>query len=522
MPFRRPTNTTSPWVGIAQDGAVLFAVEVLHGAERPVVQWVGRVDAPSLGNGLQTLNRQRRLVASRLVGLLPADAARLVAIPAPDVPRSEWSDALRWSLRDHVDFEVDDALIDVLEVPEATQLRQSRPTLTVVLPRERFVQVQTDVDDAGLNWAALEVSETALRNISALGEEEGKAHALLAFGETSSLLVITYQGELVMARHIEVQGAAMTSSSESRDGALSRASLEVLRTIDTFERMHSEVALQGLSVVLPPGAGEDVLPLLSDLIYVPVRAFHLGDWVDLSPLGEGHAWLSGGGLTLSDLCALGAALRPLAEAAGRQQLRFVDESEAAGAAGPWSARMGLRLLGMVAVAGLSIGVGVSLWASHATTRAQQVEAELAQLQRSVTEPQAGHVTRELEDLQRKEAVQSQLRAVLQGNVSATSMGYSDLLVSLGRQTQPGLWITGLKVRGDGRDLELSGRMTNPGLLPAYLRRLEREDRFRSRRFAQIEMRDVAADQGASLSGITEFTLRGREAAERVATQKETP
>ena len=40
-----------------------------------------------------------------------------------------------------------------------------------------------------------------------------------------------------MVRQIEVQGTAMTSSSESREGALSRASLEVLRTIDTFERI---------------------------------------------------------------------------------------------------------------------------------------------------------------------------------------------------------------------------------------------------------------------------------------------
>lgn len=521
MPFRRPSNTSSPWVGLAQDGAVLLAVEVVHGGERPEVQWVGRVDASSLSNGLQTLNRQRRLSSSKLVGLLPNDAARLVAIPAPDVPRSEWADALRWSLRDHVDFEVDDALIDVLELPEATQLRQSRPTLTVVLPRDRFVQIQTDVDDAGLHWTALDVSETALRNISALGEEEGKAHALLAFGESHSLLVITYQGELVMARQIEVQGTAMTSSSESREGALSRASLEVLRTIDTFERMHSEVSLQGLSVVLPPGSGEDVLPLLSDLIYVPVRAFRLSEWIDLSPLGEGHPWLTSG-INLADLCALGAALRPLAEAAGRQQLRFVDESEAAGAGGPWSAQMGLRWAGIVAAIGLSVGVGLSLWASHATTRAQQVEAELAQLQRSVTEPQASSVTRELEELQRKEAVQTQLRQVLQGNMSATSLGYSDLLISLGRQTQPGLWITGLKVRGDGRDLELRGRMTNPSLLPAYLRRLEKEDRFRSRRFAQIEMRDTVAEEGAAPSGITEFTLRGRDAVERLATQKETP
>jgi MSHA biogenesis protein MshI len=520
MQFRRPSNTSSPWVGIAQDGALLHAVEVMHGAGRPAVQWVGRVDASSLRSGLQALNRQRRLSAAKLVGLLPSDAVRLVAVPAPDVPREEWVDALRWSLRDHVDFEVDDALIDVLEVPEATQLRQSRPTLTVVMPRDRFAQVQTDVDDLGLHWSALDISETALRNISALAEEEGKAHALLAFGDNSSLLVITYQGELVMARQIEVQGAAMTGSIDAREGALSRASLEVLRTIDTFERIHSEVALQGLSVVLPAGTGDDVFPLLSDLIYVPVSPFHLSDLIDLSPLGQEHPWARGG-LDLTDLCALGAALRPMGEARGRQQVRFVDD-RVAGGAGPWGAQMGLKLAGVVAAVGVSVGVALNLLASHASTKAQKVEAEMAQLQRAATEPQASSVSRELEELKRKDAVQSQLREVLQGNMVATSLGYSDLLIALGRQTQPGLWITGLNVKGDGRDLELSGRMTNPGLLPNYLRRLEREDRFRSRRFAQIELRDVASTEGGSSTGITEFTLRGRDFVERNAKQKETP
>ena len=184
--------------------------------------------------------------------------------------------------------------------------------------------------------------------------------------------------------------------------------------------------------------------------------------------------------------------------------------------------MGLRWAAMVAAAGLSVGVGLSLWASHAGTRAQRVEAELAQLQRTVSEPQASSVARELQELQRKDAVQTQLRQVLQGSAGATAMGYSDVLIALGRQTLPGLWITGLKVRGDGQDLELRGRMTQPGLLPVYLRRLEREDRFRSRRFAQIELRDTVSDGAATPSGITEFTLRGRDAAERLANKKESP
>ena len=95
------------------------------------------------------------------------------------------------------------------------------------------------------------------------------------------------------------------------------------------------------------------------------------------------------------------------------------------------------------------------------------------------------------------------------------MGYSDFLVALGRQSQAGLWITNLRVRGDGRDVELTGRMTNPSALPQYLRRLEQEDRFKGRRFAQIEMRDIGEGDKVPV-GVTEFTLRGRDAVDRLS------
>ncbi|MFX7640556.1 PilN domain-containing protein, partial [Acinetobacter baumannii] len=91
-------------------------------------------------------------------------------------------------------------------------------------------------------------------------------------------------------------------------------------------------------------------------------------------------------------------------------------------------------------------------------------------------------------LRHREAMQNQMRDVLTGSMSSSSFGYSDFLAALGRQTQSGLWITGLTIQGDGRDVALTGRMSDPAVLPMYLRKLQQEERFRGRRFAQLEMR----------------------------------
>jgi Tfp pilus assembly protein PilN len=174
----------------------------------------------------------------------------------------------------------------------------------------------------------------------------------------------------------------------------------------------------------------------------------------------------------------------------------------------WSAQQGLRWVSLAAALCLVGGLGLKVWAYNTEVQAHQAEAEMKTMQGSLAAPEASAVARELETLRQREASQKHMRDALMGAVSSSSFGYSDFLMALGRQTQPGLWITGLTVRGDGQDMALTGRMTDASALPQYLRRLQQEERFRGRRFAQLELRAVDGQEGVP-EGITEFSLRGK-------------
>lgn len=518
MLFRRQSQDGSRWVGVSLSGGTAHAVEVIHAAgQRPAVGWVWTGHADGLPQAMRALQKAHPLDDVRLVVCVDRLAYRLVATEAPDVPREEWADALRWGLREQVDFSVDDAIIDVLEVPEATRLRQSSPTLTAVMARTTHAAIAQAADDLGLQWAAMELPETTLRNLCALVEEDDKAHAMLAFGETEGLLVITYQKELVMMRHIEVPLSAMTGGLEARNAALNRVALEVLRTLDTFERVHSQITLDRLSVVSPHGADDQVIALLAEQVYVPVQAFEFAQHFDLTRVPGGdptQAALTG----THALMALGAALRPQVDARAGQQLKMVDAAAAELQNQSWSAQHGLRWVSLAAAICFVGGLGLKVWAYNTEVRANQAEAEMKTMQASLAAPEASAVARELETLRQREATQNHVREVLMGSVSSSSFGYSDFLVALGRQTQPGLWVTGLTVLGDGRDMALTGRMTDAAALPQYLRRLQQEERFRGRRFAQLELRAVVEQEGVP-EGVTEFVLRGKlpDSSERRAT-----
>lgn len=509
MFFRRHSQDGSQWVSVTHDGAVLHAAQVVHsGDARPRVQWLWQTEAPALGNGLRALQATRRLNGGTLIGVLDRVQYRMQAADAPmDVPREDWRDAMRWQLKEQMDFPVEDAVLDVLEVPQSTQLRQNSALMAFVVPRQDYTSVELAADDLGLGWSALDVPETALRNLSALAEETDKAHALMVFGQAHGMLVITFNGELLMARHIEVTAAAVTGGEEVRGAALSRAALEILRTIDTFERMHSQASLSCMSVALPPGCvPDDVIEMLSELIYVPLKRFELGNWFDLSELGDQAERLNLHA-TFNELCVIGAALRAQVMDPPRQQLQLLDPNSVLGQSPPWGALLGVRLAGGVIALGTAVGLGMSAAATAYNLKADKLDAELTVMRADLTANPPSPVVKELADLRQKEAQQRQMQDALQGSMAWASQGYSEYLMALGRQTFPDVWIVGLKVQGDGRDLVLTGRTSNPARLPAYLQRLGQEDRFKGRRFAQMEIYQPPPESGV-MQGVVEFILRG--------------
>ena len=511
MFFRRQSQDGSQWVGVAHEGAMVCAAQVAQGGgERPRVQWLWQGQAQTLEQGLRALRTAKGLRGDALIGVLDRTQYRMQATEAPDVPRDDWRDAMRWQLKEQVDFPVEDAVIDVLEVPHSTQLRQNSAVMAFLIPRASFTVVELAADDVGLTWSALDVPETALRNLCALGEEREDdkdcAHALMVFGESHGMLVITLKGELLMARHIEVAVSAVTGTDESRGAALSRAALEILRTIDTFERMHSQVNLSGLTVALPHGCGPEVLEMLSELIYVPLKPLDLRNWFDLDALAD-EAERVGLNASFSELCALGATLRAQSGLATRQQLQLLDLNSVLGQSPTWGAVLGVRLLGGVVALGTVAGLGLSAAASAYDAKAQQAEADVGVLRVNAAANPPSPVVKQLDALRHKEAQQRQMQDALQGSMAWASQGYSDYLMALGRQTFPGVWITGMVIRGDGTDLVLSGRTSAPAALPAYLQRLGQEERFKGRRFGQIEIQEMPIESGLA-AGVVQFTLRG--------------
>ena len=296
------------WIACAPQGLQSSLALVQRSPDgKPAVRWLASADWTRPAEALRQLRRGRALHRHRRVALLQNSQYQCVSLDAPtDLPREEWAAAVRWQLKDSVEFAVDTASVDLLTVPEGTSYRTQPQLIVVAAPADSVRPLMLQGVEAKTPWDAIDITETALRNLSALCEPEGRAQALLHCEADHSTLVVTHQGELLFGRRLDLTLQQLNHPDEAtRTPAFDHAVLQLQRTLDGFERSFGQVTLARLLIAPMPGMVA-FIEHLSPLLYVAVEALALGDILDLAALPPGSTEPE---QLNPHVCAIGAALR---------------------------------------------------------------------------------------------------------------------------------------------------------------------------------------------------------------------
>jgi MSHA biogenesis protein MshI len=204
---------------------------------------------------------------------------QILVVDAPNVPRDELKAAIRWRIKDMIDYHVDDASIDVMEVPANDEEGAKPRSMFAVTAANQVVQSRIGIfEQAKVNLEVIDIPDMAQRNIALLYEQPERATALLSFGEWGGLLTMSARGELILSRRLDVTWAQLALASQ-RPHYLERVAQELRRSLDIFERQYQATPVAELLLApLPEPIG--LQEHLAEALYVPVRSIGLEEVID--------------------------------------------------------------------------------------------------------------------------------------------------------------------------------------------------------------------------------------------------
>ncbi|MDA8364222.1 MAG: pilus assembly protein PilM [Gammaproteobacteria bacterium] len=246
-------------VGIAADGVYLVRA-VREPEQRPrIEQWEFRPVSPDAPQDkvLAGLARDHDLKHARCTTLLGEAEYQLVLTEAPDVHADELKAALRWRVKDLINFHINDASLDVFDLPGDVAPGRARE-MYVVAARNDAIRARADaLEAAGINLDVIDIPELAQRNVSSLLPEDANGVAMLTLQAASGLITLTRQGLLYLSRTLGVGFDTLQAAAEPA-GYHDHIVLEIQRSLDYYESHFREAPIRHLVL----GGAATGLPML--------------------------------------------------------------------------------------------------------------------------------------------------------------------------------------------------------------------------------------------------------------------
>ena len=252
------------------------------------------------------LRKELKLNRYRCTTLLKSDEYQVNQVEAPNVPRAELKGAVRWRVKDMIDYPIDAAMVDVLDIPVDPEAPSRNHGVYAVTARNSVIETYVKTFEAAdVALDAIDIPDLAQRNIAALFEPAQRGVAMLAFYANEGILTFNRGGELYLARRIEIPLAQlMAAEGERRNHYFERIALELQRSLDHFDRQYHYVTVAKLLLApLPQDIG--LKEHLAANIYVPVESIDLAAVMNFPGVPE----LKHPARQAQCLATIGAALR---------------------------------------------------------------------------------------------------------------------------------------------------------------------------------------------------------------------
>ena len=278
------------WLAVELGDATVSLAHVVPEGGQPALKFAEeRPWNPGEPKSLERVAREFGAKRFRCTTLLKPREYNILLVEAPAVRPDELKSAVRWRIKDMLDYHVDDAAIDVLDVPVPAGAAQRTHYMYTVAARNETIRATLERFSAGgIPLSVIDIPDTAQRNIAVRLEAEQRGVVALTFDEQGGLMTVSFNGELYLSRRLDVNALDLTEAQgDERTRLLDRVLMETQRSLDYCERSYPFFSLGRM--IIGPFAGDAALRAhLAANLYLPVEGLELGQVVRLP--AEARGW----------------------------------------------------------------------------------------------------------------------------------------------------------------------------------------------------------------------------------------
>ena len=429
---------------------------------------------------------------------------RLVDRPA-NIPDGELVDATRWLVRDLIEFDVTEAGLTILTIPEDSSRARTPRMFVVAAKHEPLLDLAHAISATGLRLVGFDIVETAMLALEERMADVVAGGAALRIDDKASILTLSHDKHLYLARNLHVDADSIESAAQQAMNdpsptnpevveLLDSLLLDVQRSLDYYESEYGQAGASRLSLLPSQSDMTPLLPALSEALRpIQVEIYDLLHYFHFEETPPSHLYPAlalAAGTAVTDPDLIGDALLP------------------ANFKGPVGG-LGLGSVVRIAAAVAAI-LGVycgSTWFFLGQERAAlsalegkqfQLAAEVESLRVQATARAAAlNPEARINALRATRDARLSLLRDLGQQRSSTSASFSNLLGGLARQDLAGVWLERIAFTESGDSIAIEGRTLAAEDVPLFLRRLGSEQSFEGRNFRTFEI----SRQGTSTPGL---------------------
>lgn len=237
-------------------------------------------------DALTRLTRRYKLANGPCSTLLASNEYQLLQLEAPPAGQDLRS-GLAGRIAEMIDQPLPNVTYDAIAIPTAEFAPGRTQSAYVVVAGNAVVAPKVQLfHKAKVGLKAIDIPEMAQRNLAALCEMPDRALAFLSFDQNEGLLTFTCNGELYMARRLDLGlKQLVTDDADKRSALFDRVGLEVQRSLDNFDRQYGFLPVSRM--VVGPYAGAPALQTyLADYLALTIEVLDLAKVLDFSRIPE--------------------------------------------------------------------------------------------------------------------------------------------------------------------------------------------------------------------------------------------